>query len=187
MRPLTLLAAPCLAAALIAAGCGDGDDESRAARLPIVQMAVSAPSDLAVVREAHVTVKGTVAPARAEVRVLGTPAEVMGGRFTATVPLEPGANVIDVIAEASGREPAMTAVRVTREVTVTVPELVGASEGEARERLEEVGLKIDVLEEPGGFLDELLPGGASVCHQEPRPGQQVRRGTTVSVVISKGC
>jgi Glucodextranase, domain B/PASTA domain len=187
MRALPLLAAACLATALVVEGCG-GDDEPRAARAQApVQLDVSAPGDTATVREEQVAVQGTVSPARASVRVLGQAAEVTGGRFTATVPLEEGANVIDVIATAAGRAPAMTAIRVTREVPVEVPDLSGMTVGEAEEQLRDVGLELDAEEDGGGFLDDLLPGDATACMQRPEPGAEVRRGSTIRAVFSKGC
>lgn len=167
-------------------GCG-GDGEPRASRAPApVQLVVSVPSDMAVVRDDSVAVQGTVTPARAEVQVLGRAAEVTGGRFTASVPLEPGANVIDVIATARGRETAMTALRVTREVPVTVPNLAGLDADEVESELRDVGLRADIDEE-GDFIDEFLPQDPTACSQDPEPGAQVRRGTTVHVVVSKTC
>jgi hypothetical protein len=187
MRALPLLAATCLAAAFVAEGCG-GDGEPRAARAAApVELELSAPADLAVVREEQVAVQGTVSPARATVHVLGQAADVTGGRFTATVALEAGVNVIDVIATAAGREAAMSAIRVTREVPVEVPDLDGMDAEEAQQELGDVGLELKVQEEPGGFIDELLPGDPAVCAQDPEPGAEVRRGTVVRVLISKGC
>ena len=34
---------------------------------------------------------------------------------------------------------------------------------------------------------DLLPGDPAVCEQDPSPGTQVRRGTSVHVVVSKSC
>jgi hypothetical protein len=70
-----------------------------------------------------VEISGTVVPARAHVHVLGNEVDASGGRFTASVPLEPGANIIDVAASADGRSPVVTAVRVVREMPVPVPDL----------------------------------------------------------------
>jgi hypothetical protein len=183
MRPL--LIATCLVP-LVIGGCG-GDDDPRASRTqPPVELVVESPVDMDVVREEQVTVQGTVAPARADVQVLGRAAEVTGGRFTITVPVEPGANVIDVIATARGREPAMTAFRVTREVPVEVPDLDGLDADEVERALGDVGLRADV-EEENDFLDDILGGEPQVCVQDPEPGTQVRRGTTVHVIVSKGC
>jgi hypothetical protein len=121
------------------------------------------------------------------VLVLGQRAAVSGGgTFSTTVPLQPGTNVIDVMATASGRGPALTAFRVTREVPVIVPDLNGKTADEVRSALGGVGLKAEV-EEGGGLLEDLLPGDPAVCTQDPDPGSQVRRGTSVHVVVSKSC
>jgi hypothetical protein len=184
MRTPALLIAACLAAA--AAGCG-GDDGDRAQRvLAPVELDVSAPSDMAVVQSETVEVRGTVEPAGATVRVLGEAADVNGGTFTAQVPLEPGPNVIDVIATARARAAAMTAFRVTRELPVEVPDLDGLEVPEVEDQLAEVGLRAEVSER-GGLLDELLPGEPAVCEQDPAPGTEVKRGTTVRVEVGRSC
>jgi hypothetical protein len=176
----------CLAA--VAAGCG-GENQPRAQRpAPAVDLSVTAPNDMATVREETVQVQGTVAPAGADVLVMGQKAPVSGGgSFSATVALEPGANVIDVMATAPGRGPALTAFRVTREVPVTVPDLGGMNVDEVTDKLKETGLAPEVEEVGAGIIDELLPGDPSVCEQDPSPGTEVRRGTKVHVVVSKGC
>jgi Glucodextranase, domain B/PASTA domain len=180
----SLFVLTCCAATI--AGCG-GDGEERAQRAPpAVALAVTAPDDGSVVRTETVEVRGIVEPAAAAVRVLGREAAVSGGTFTAEVALDPGANVIDVIAAARGRGPAMTAVRVTRELPVQVPDLGGLEAAEAQEKVEEVGLELEVSE-TGGLLDELLPGEPAVCEQTPAPGDEVRRGTTVHVEVSRSC
>jgi hypothetical protein len=182
MRVPTLLVLACLAAA----GCG-GDDSERAQR-PLVPVAldVTKPADMAVVQSDSVEVEGTVEPAGANVRVLGEPADVTGETFRAQVTLHPGANVIDVIATARGRGSAMTAFRVTRELPVEVPDLDGLEVPEVEDRLSEAGLRPQV-EERGGLLEDLLPGEPVVCEQDPEPGTEVRRGTTVRVEVSRGC
>jgi beta-lactam-binding protein with PASTA domain len=91
-----------------------------------------------------------------------------------------------VMATARGRGPAMTAVRVTRELPVEVPDLDGLEVVEAQDRVAEAGLELEVTE-GGGLLDELLPGEPAVCEQDPSPGEQVRRGTTVHVEIRRSC
>jgi hypothetical protein len=186
MRAAPILVLACLATA--AAGCG-GEDPPRAQRpAPAVALKVTTPDDLAVVRAETVEVRGTVEPAGAAVMVLGQRAPVSGGgTFSTTVPLEPGANVIDVMATAAGRGPALTAFRVTREVPVTVPDLDGKDVTDVEETLRGLGLVPEIETVGGGFLDELLPGEPAVCEQDPSPGTEVRRGTKVHVVVSKSC
>jgi PASTA domain/Glucodextranase, domain B len=186
MRPRPLFVASCLAVALVAEGCG-GDEPRAAPRLKAVTLQLSEPADTAVVRADVVNVRGSVEPAGAAVRVLGQPAQVSaGGSFTASVPLQPGANIIDVMASAGGREPTMAAVRVTREVPVEVPDLGGMNVEELQARLDEVGLDAKI-EEGGGLIEDLLPGEPEVCEQRPEPGAEVRPGSTVEVFVSKSC
>ncbi len=185
MRVQLVLVIACLAAA--AAGCG-GDDNKKPARAPApVSLKVSVPDDMSTVRAESVEVKGTVTPASAAVTVLGQRAPVSGGgTFSLSVALEPGANVIDVMATAAARSPALTAFRVTREVPVIVPDLGGKTADEVKSSLGGLGLKPEI-EESGGLLEDLLPGDPTVCTQDPRSGEQVRRGTAVHVVVSKSC
>jgi Glucodextranase, domain B/PASTA domain len=185
-RHVLVLACLCAAAAT---GCGgSGDNSKRAQRpAPAVELKVTEPADMTTVRSETVTVKGTVTPAGAAVLVVGQKAPVSGGgSFTATVPLEPGANVIDVMATAAGRTPALTAFRVTRELPVTVPDLGGKTVADVEKALAGLGLKPDV-EKGGGLIEDLLPGDPAVCEQDPSAGTQVRRGTSVHVVVSKSC
>jgi hypothetical protein len=184
MRARTLVALACLAAA--AAGCG-GDDNERAQRALVpVELDVSSPADMAVVQSETVEVRGRVEPAGANVRVLGEPADVSGETWSSQVPLNPGANVIDVIATARGRGSAMTAFRVTREMPVEIPDLDGLEVPEVEKQLSDAGLRLTV-DERGGLLEDLLPGEPVVCEQDPEPGTEVRRGTTVRVEVSRGC
>ena len=184
MHTRSILVFACLAAA--AAGCGgDGGERAQRTAVPVV-LDVDSPVDNTVVRTETVEVRGTVEPAGAAVMVLGREAGTSGGTFSAVVELEPGANVIDVVAIARGRGPAMTAVRVTRELPVEVPDLDGLEVPEAQERVREAGLELDVTE-GGGLFDELLPGEPAVCEQDPSPATEVRRGTTVHVEVRRSC
>ena len=181
MRVRLLFVTACVAFA----GCGGDDPPVQRALTPVV-LDVTNPADEAVVRETSVQVAGSVSPAGAAVLVNGRAAEVQGGRFTAAVPLEPGANVIDVMASARGRAPALTAIRVTRELPVEVPDLVGLAVEDATDRLKDAGLVADV-DDGGGFFDPLLPGEPSVCEQDPEPRSEVRRGTVVRLTVAKQC
>jgi glucodextranase-like protein/PASTA domain-containing protein len=171
MRRLGLLVAAACPLALAACG-GSSSTTSK----PPVRLSVDAPGDGTVVREGSVQVSGRVSPATARVTVLGRQATISGGTFSATVPLEAGGNVIDVMASAPSARPAMTAVR----------DVTGDSPGDARTRLEQAGLRPDV-HESGGLLDDLLPTDPSVCETKPAPGTRVDRGTAVRVRTAKVC
>jgi hypothetical protein len=184
--PTPALVALLAVGALLVAGCGSSAKGS-AGRAPApVALTVAAPSDLASTTGATLTVTGTVAPADATVRVLGQPAEVVGGRFTARVPLSPGANVIDLAATAQGRGPALTALRVTREMPIVLPDLTHLTTDAARARVERLGLRLRT-QDTGGLFEKILPGTVGVCDQRPDPGTQVRRGTVVLALVAKRC
>ena len=178
-------AAVVAAAGALLGGCG-GEDPAPARALQPVRLLITAPADEAIVRGGTVDVRGRVTPTVAEVTVLGHPALVTQGRFTVVVPLEPGANVVDVIATAPRRKAALAALRVTRDVLVTVPQLVGVEEDELARVLEPLGLRAEV-EHGGGILDALRPGPVAVCEQDPRAGARVRRGRSVRVLMAKRC
>lgn len=181
MRPAILIG---VLAAVLLGGCG-GDDRAPALLSP-VRLAITDPSDRAVVRGGNVDVRGRVTPAVSQVTVLGRPALVTAGRFSAVVPLAPGANVVDVIATAPRRRPALAALRVTRDVLVTVPQLAGVEEDELEGVLDPLGLRAEV-ERGGGILDVLRPGQYAACAQEPGAGTRARRGSSVRVVVAKRC
>jgi hypothetical protein len=171
-----------LSAAVITACGGDGGPPPSPVRL-----AITAPSDLEVVHEGRVDVAGTVRPTTATVTVEGRRATVGdGGTFRATVSLEAGTNVVDVLASAGRARPALTAIRVRRQVTVRVPDLVGLSVDDARKQLGAAGLKADVQRDDSLF-DRLLPGDPNVCSADPDAGSQVDPGTTIHLVASKQC
>ncbi|HWC26805.1 MAG TPA: PASTA domain-containing protein [Solirubrobacteraceae bacterium] len=183
MRRATVLAALAAAAALSACGSGEA---APAPPLPAVRMQVTSPADGAKVRRGTVDVRGRVSPQASEVTVLGRPALVVDGRFEVVVPLEPGVNVVDVMASARHRAPALTALRVTRDVLVTVPDLLGIAQLELEQRLEPLGLRADVTR-GGGLFDALRSGEPVVCDQEPGAGARVRRGSELRVVVAKRC
>src|SRR3954470_6696622 len=186
MRAVLRIAACCTAFAAVA-GCG-GEDSKPPAKPPRpVALSIDQPGDTATVQSGVVAVHGTVEPAGAQVRVLGRAAIVSGRSFSVDVPLEPGANVVDVIASAPRRAPALTAFRVTREILVTVPDLAGGDVGQAEDALKGLGLKLEARRGADGFIDGLLPGSPKVCTQRPGPGEKVRKRATVVVVAAKGC
>ena len=181
MRLGTLIASCVL---LGAAGCGGEDPPPRPAKP--VQLEISSPVDTSVVQGASLQVSGRVSPPGARVRVQGRTARVDGGTFTSEVPLAHGANVIDVAATARGRSAALTAFRVTREERVAVPDLVGMSVDDAARDADRLDLRLE-SERGGGFLDSLVPRRIGVCEQSPTAGKQVRRGSTVSVLVARAC
>jgi hypothetical protein len=169
---------------LLAGGCASGCGEQADPRP--VRLDITAPADATVVHEDSVEVRGLVRPRGARVLVLGRPAAVAGGGFRARVPLREGPNLIDVGATARGAAPTWNALRVTREVLVRVPDLVGATRQDAGARLDALGLRAEVQEE-GGLLDRLLGGDWIVCDLRPSAGSRLRRGERVRVIVAKGC
>lgn len=184
MRPRILTGSCC--AALVLAGCGGGDGAAALQNPERVRLEVTAPPDGALVEGATVDVRGRVSPERAQVRVLGRPALVTGGRFTVVIPLEPGTNVVDVAASAGGRTPAFAALRVRRDVSVSVPDLAGVPEEQVESLLGPLDLLASVRR-GGGILDGLRSGPRVVCDQQPGAGSRVRRGRTVRVLVAKRC
>jgi hypothetical protein len=178
---LTILAGAC---ALLLSACGDDEPTASTQR---VQLAVAAPRDLGAVRSAKVEVRGTVRPRNASVLVRGDQARVSGGSWSAEVELEPGVNVIDVLASAGRDRPAMTAVRVRRLVDVEVPDVVGFTAADAQAALDDAHLKAKLQTEGGGFFDELLGGDPRVCQTAPQAGSRVDPGATVVVQLSRRC
>jgi hypothetical protein len=175
----------CACAAIALAGCGSaGDAPPKPAGR--VRLQVTSPPDGALVRGETVDVRGRVSPATGQVLVLGRPALVVRGSFIVSVPLEPGANVVDVAASAGRRTPAFAALRVTRDVFVSVPDLAGVVEDDVAGALQPLGLTASVRR-GGGILDLLRSGPRVVCEQHPRAGERVRRGRTVRVVVAKHC
>jgi len=164
----------------LGAGCGHGDAPHR------VALRVTAPAGASIVRDRSVEVRGRVQPSGARVLVAGRPATVSGHRFRATVPLRSGSNVVDLGASTQGARTTWTAVRVTRQIVVTVPDLVGTPRDEAAGRLGALGLRAKI-DERHRFFDVLDPSAWSVCQTGPRAGTTVPKGAVVRVIASKGC
>lgn len=182
MTRIALLAGA--ACALLTIGCGG--DKPAAAGAP-VRLEVTAPGDQGTVRDASVEVRGTVSPSGATVLVRGQKASVSGRTWSAQVDLEPGVNVVDVLASSGAARPALTALRVRRVVEVTVPDVAGLSADDARQQLEDANLKADLQTEGGGFFDELLGGSPKVCDTDPAGGASVSPQTTVTVHLARDC
>src|ERR1044072_8347112 len=101
MYARSVLVLACLAATAV--GCG-GDNEPRTQRpAPALDLGVTAPNDMATVREEPVEVAGTVQPAGADVLVLGQKAPVSGGGgVSADGALRPGADGVDGVGAGPG-------------------------------------------------------------------------------------
>jgi hypothetical protein len=170
--------------ALTLAGCGG--EEPPPPDPPLVRLTIESPIDTAVVQGDTVELTGRVTRARAAVQVLGEPARVVGGAFSTDVPLEEGANVIDVAATMPGRSAAFAALRVTYDPRVAVPDLAGVADEEAADRLSALGLDPS-RESVGGLLDELRSGERRVCESDPPPGTLVDPGSDVLLRTAKRC
>jgi Glucodextranase, domain B/PASTA domain len=177
-----LAAAVALAAASLAA-CGGHTRRPSSGR---VQLQLESPGDGAVVQATWVQVRGTVRPGGAAVEVGGQPVDVSHGAFSASVPLQAGANVIDVAATAPGARPVLAALQVRRDDRVTLPALAGQDPDVAQARLEGMGLKVD-RERGGGFFDPIMPAAPRVCEIHPGAGTRVAPGTRVTLVWARHC
>jgi len=173
-----------MALAVVLQACGD--DAAPRGPEPKVRLQVTVPQDGATVRAETVAVGGTVAPAGARVQVLGKDVGVESGRWHAEVPLEPGANLVDVAASADGRRTAFASLRIVLEVRVTVPDVTGDDADSAQDQLEGLGLDV-AMEDAGGFLDPLLPGDPKVCSIKPNPGTEVLPGSSVTLAVARDC
>jgi hypothetical protein len=173
-----------LLAGLGVAACGS-DSSQEPGRAP-VRVTLSEPADQSTVHTQSVELRGDVRPRGASVQVRGTHAPVHGGAFTASVPLEPGVNVIDVLASAPGARPALTAIRVRRQVVVTIPDLAGSSPSEAQGRLRDLGLEART-QDAGGLFDELVPYDPVVCASDPKAGDRADVGSTVTLLTARLC
>jgi hypothetical protein len=178
------VSAALVALAALAPACGDDPQPPRPEAR--VTLELGSPPDDARVRSETVAIRGTVQPRGAHVEVLGRDVAVDRGSFSAEVPLEPGANLIDVSAGARGRRPDFAVARVVREVRLPVPDLVGADADTAQDQLEGLGLTVR-LENAGGFFDPILPGDPKVCDLRPRPGAQVLPGSEVTLLVARDC
>jgi Glucodextranase, domain B len=173
-----------LVTALLACACGGGGAQPAAG--PRVTLKLEAPNDPKTLRADRVQVRGTVSPEGARVEVNGEEAQVNGGTFVADVALQPGGNVIDVTATAPGRRPDADAVRVTRDIRVEIPQLVGTEHEAAVGKLRD--LELDPREERGGnFLDRFIPGELTVCETQPEAGALVDPHSAVTVVVARSC
>jgi uncharacterized Zn-binding protein involved in type VI secretion len=163
------------------AGCG-----STVKPAPPVRLTINSPSDGARTLAGDVSVSGTVSPASATVLIAGNPVAVTGGSFTTTVPVRPGFNVLDVLASSPQATDAMNAVRVYRQILITIPDLGGESPSQASAQLTALGL-VPSVQEGGGFLEPLLPGSPQVCQTDPSAGRTLTPGSPVRLQVAKLC
>jgi hypothetical protein len=161
------------------AGCGSHSPTT----VGQIRLQVSSPST---VDTGSATIGGTVAPSGATVLVLGRPVAVHRGSFSTQVSLVPGTNIIDVLAGAPRERDAMSAVRVFRQVYVSVPDLSGDSPDDASQQLRALGLVPDVSKDDP-FFSFLIPGSDSVCSTDPAARARLAPGSTVTVTVSKTC
>jgi hypothetical protein len=172
-----------LAAGLALSACGE---TPRPATEPRVKLKLDLPDDGRLIRDDNVLVRGTVTPADAAVLVAGVEATVDGGRFSASVKLVAGGNVIDVTATSPGRRPATDAVRVLRDMRVEVPTLRGQSYTDAVDALKQ--LKLTASEDRGGsWLDKVLGTQFRVCTTQPVAGSLVQPNSNVVVSTGPDC
>jgi hypothetical protein len=152
-----------------------------------LRLSVELPADGTTTLAPQVVVRGTVAGrGAATVLVGGRRVPVSGGAFSTEVEVHPGSNVIDVLAGAQGASAAMSAVRVYRELPVTVPDVSGQSASTATAELRRLGLSVRVYDETN-FVQQLLPVSKQVCTSEPPAGQPVAPGSPVALEIAKVC
>jgi hypothetical protein len=169
--------------ALLVVGCGN---RTLPAAAP-VKLTVESPTDGARQVADSATITGVVAPHHARVLVLGHSVSAdRSGHFTASVPLVPGTNLIDVIASAPRAQPAMLSLRVTRYVLINVPDVTGRSPNDAVARIRAAGLT-PVLHADSNPLSFLLPFSTQVCNQSPSGGSRVEPDTRVTLNAGKVC
>ena len=102
------------------------------------------------------------------------------------VSLAPGMNIIDILAGASHTTGATTALRVYREMPVTVPDVTGLDPARAAAQLAHSGLRVKVVDS-GGFFESLIPTSKQVCGTSPPPGRSLPPGSEVRVQVGKLC
>ncbi len=164
------------------AGCGSASTPAQ-----LVRLSITRPVEGASTLGAQVLVSGTVAaPAPATVLVGGRQATVSGDAFSARVAVQPGSNLIDVLAGAPGARAAMSAVRVYRELPVAIPDVDGLSPSEASAELGRLGLGVQVYD-VSTFFQSVLPLSKRVCTSIPLAGHSVAPGSSVAIQVAKVC
>jgi Glucodextranase, domain B/PASTA domain len=155
--------------------------------VPRVRLELRSPADGTRVTGSSITLRGTVSPAAAEVRVFGRRASVRrDGTFSARVSLRAGVNLIDVLASLPHASGAMSALRVERYVLVAVPQVLGDSPSDAEAALRAAGL-VPEPHSTDNALSSLFPLPVQVCSMSPQPGTEVSPGSTVTLSTAKVC
>jgi hypothetical protein len=180
-RRLTVLATAAAASVALTA-CGAAASRPE----PQIHLQVSEPVDGAVVTSDSVTLTGNVTPLATSVLVLGHRVAVTHGSFSTQVALQPGSNLVDVLAGAAHDRAAMTAVRVYRQILVTIPNVSNDSPPNAAKALVALGLHVK-LKDTDPFYAFLIPNGQGVCGTSPPAGHRVDPGATVTISVSKTC
>jgi hypothetical protein len=180
-RRFTTVAAAA-AATLVLAACGTTASRPE----PQIHLQVSEPIDGAVVTSSSVTLSGNVTPPASTVLVLGRRVDVTHGSFNTQIALQPGSNLVDVLAGAAHDRVAMTAVRVYRQILVTIPNVSNDSPPNAAKALVALGLQVK-LKDTDPFYSFLLPVSQGVCGTSPSAGHRVDPGATVTISVSKTC
>ncbi|WP_069811796.1 Stk1 family PASTA domain-containing Ser/Thr kinase [Streptomyces sp. TP-A0874] len=119
--------------------------------------------------------------AKRKLRKAGLAPGIVNKEFDEEVP--PG-SVIRTTPEAGTerRSESAIAIIVSRGAPIETPDVVGDSVDEAREALEEVGLKVKIATS-GAFSKE---DKGSVAEQSPGRGEELAKGDTVTLTLSKG-
>jgi beta-lactam-binding protein with PASTA domain len=94
--------------------------------------------------------------------------------------------LIDVIASARHARPAMTSLRITRYVLVSVPDVTGESPKDAAAAIHNAGLTPQVHNSSNPF-GVLIPLRDQVCGQSPAGNAHVAPGSTVILDVGKVC
>ena len=124
-----------------------------------LEVAVISPAGGTITRDAEAGVVGTVSDGVTKVKVNGVPATLSGGRFTATVPLREGINMIVALAtKANGRTGSAT-VEVTRDLVAPIVRIDSPRDGfvAVTDRVDVTGQVNDAV--TGGAVPRVLVNG----------------------------
>ncbi len=117
-----------------------------------VEVAITAPDDGEVTRDAEVLVTGTVGVGVASVRVNDVAAAVSSGAFSATVPLREGTNMVVALATKTNGNSGTASIEVTRDIEAPIVKIDTPRDG-----LVAVSDTIAVT----GLVNDIVSGGAA--------------------------